>query len=226
MPRSSLHAIGQNGPLMPLAMLAGALWLVTAVDASVQAEAELERDEDPAEVVNSLHAALLEAARLQADADFEDRYERLAPTVEAAFDLDLLAQLVLAPRWASLDESQQEAFTDVLRRFTIATYADRFAQDVGQRFSLRSVNEQRPNLHVVRTTLTVDRETEHRFDYQLRRAHGRWRIVNVAVNGVSDLALRREQYVDVIDREGFETLIDKLEARIETMAQGNDDDEA
>jgi len=179
----------------------------------------------PREMVTSLHDALIASMKAGEKVGFQKRYNQLAPTINAAFDMDLVARLVLGAHWSSLEPDQQKQFTQTLRRFTIANYASRFDKYSGQSFTIQSVKEQRPNLQVVRATLTVNPEKKHQFDYQLRESDNRWRIVNVAVDGVSDLAMKRAQYVDVIERDGFAALIDQLNDRIDKMSQDEADDD-
>jgi len=41
-----------------------------------------------------------------------------------------------------------------------------------------------------------------------------WRIINIIANGVSDLALKRSEYTDVLSRKGFDALIGLMEQKI------------
>ena len=55
-------------------------------------------------------------------------------------------------------------------------------------------------------------------DYRLRSVDGRWRIVDIYLNGtVSELALRRSEYSALIQREGFKALLVKLDERINDL---------
>ena len=51
--------------------------------------------------------------------------------------------------------------------------------------------------------------------------NNQWRIVNIIVNGVSDLALKRAEYNSLLEREGFQALIAKLEEQIRGYAEGS-----
>ena len=53
-----------------------------------------------------------------------------------------------------------------------------------------------------------------RFDYVLRQTNDGWRIVNVLADGVSDLALKRVEYRAILQRDGFQALIDMLKDKI------------
>lgn len=45
------------------------------------------------------------------------------------------------------------------------------------------------------------------FDYVLRPNGGKWRIINIVADGVSDLALRSTQYAKLYEEKGFDGLL-------------------
>jgi phospholipid transport system substrate-binding protein len=61
------------------------------------------------------------------------------------------------------------------------------------------------------------------FDYQMRQVNGQWQAINIVANGVSDLALKRAQYVSVIKNSGFDELVRKVKQKISEYEQGKAD---
>jgi ABC-type transporter MlaC component len=59
-----------------------------------------------------------------------------------------------------------------------------------------------------------------KFDYIMRRTDGGWRIVNIIVDGVSDLALKRAEYTSVMRDQSFEALIAQLRQKVQDYAKG------
>jgi len=57
-------------------------------------------------------------------------------------------------------------------------------------------------------------------DYVLQEEAGRWRIVNVVANGVSDLSLKRADYGSIMKKQGFDLLVEKLEAQVAALGKG------
>ena len=47
-----------------------------------------------------------------------------------------------------------------------------------------------------------------------------WRIINVVVDGISDLALKRSNYVNILNELGFDALIKELNQKISDV-EGN-----
>jgi hypothetical protein len=64
------------------------------------------------------------------------------------------------------------------------------------------------------------REVE--FHYLLRQVEGRWRIVDIQISGVSQLALYRSQFVSVIRNKGFDALVAMLKEKIARFSHGEE----
>lgn len=196
-----------------------AVTLATGISVCVSS-AVLAETSSPAATVERLHSALLEVMK-EADAlGIEGRRDYLAPVIRESFDLALISRIILGRRWDELSQDEQAQMVDTFTRLTITTYAARFDGFSGQSF--RTVEEKSMNRgrKLVRTELVRPADEPVHLDYVLHETHGRWRIVNVVAEGVSDLSLKRADYGSVIKREGFKTLMQKLEGQIDDLKEG------
>lgn len=53
----------------------------------------------------------------------------------------------------------------------------------------------------------------------LKEKGNSWRIINIIANGVSDLALKRSEYTTILQREGFDSLVAKINERIDAYSK-------
>ena len=97
---------------------------------------------------------------------------------------------------------------------SIATYAAQFDAYDGQTFRYDSTEDTKPDRAIVRYTMLAPNGKPVKFDYIVNRHGARWQIVNIVVDGISDLALKKAQYTSVIDREGFDSLLAKLSQKV------------
>ena len=144
---------------------------------------------------------------------FEGRRARLAPLIDATYDLAFVVEIIFAPRWDELDAEATRRCLEVFTRLTVATYAARFDGYAGETFE--TLSEQRMNsgrIHV-RTQLSQVDGDRIQLDYVLRDVDGDARIVNVVADGVSDLALKRAEYAAVMQTDGLDGLLARLEAQ-------------
>jgi phospholipid transport system substrate-binding protein len=54
-------------------------------------------------------------------------------------------------------------------------------------------------------------------EYLLQERDGRWKIINVVADGVSDLALKRAEYQRILAAGTLDTLIAELEAQTQRL---------
>lgn len=173
---------------------------------------------EPQAVVQRLHDALLEVMKEGETLDYQGRFERLAPVVEEVDDLPYIARLALGKHWASLTTDQQTLFVDTFTELSIASYASRFNDFSGQRFETTKVAElPRGGVQVRTKLITPEGRTVH-LDYLLQKRSEQWRVVNILAEGVSDLAIKRSEFDNIMEETGFDGLITKLEEKIALLA--------
>ncbi len=189
-----------------------ALWL----DAQVARAAET-----ATETIARLQDALANAMARGETLGYEGRRALLAPVLEDTHDLPLLARLVGKGFWDAIGPEQRERFARAFRDLTVATYAARFERSRGERFERTGERALRGGVQV-QSRLVRPAGAPVAFDYLLRREGGRWRILNITVDGVSDLAVRRAEYESLFRQEGFDGLLARLQEQIRRQEQGGD----
>jgi len=174
------------------------------------------------EAIERMHAALIDTMKNADALGYEGRYQKLEPILRATFDFDFMAEKSLGRYWRDLSETDQARMRDVFARFTLSTYANRFAGFTGEHFETRSEEVAPRDTVFVRTELVrTDGEENVEINYRLHQTPSGWRVIDVLLRGtVSELALRRSEYSSVIKRDGFEALVASLEQKIADLASG------
>lgn len=204
--------------LLGMALLAEPmLGAAEAIAASTPAQTSAE----PRQVVEQFHETLIRAMHKGGKSAFEARYAMLDPVIRRTFDLPYLGKAVLGPYWTKLSPEQQKIFTERFARNTVATYAGRFNTYSGERFATLKEQTLQPDLRVVDTELTESGGKRHRFSYLLRRTGEGWRVVNVLVDRISNIAVQRSEYAAILRDKGFDGLIARLDAMTKTMRESS-----
>jgi phospholipid transport system substrate-binding protein len=174
----------------------------------------------PVQVIHLLLSSLLHAMREGEQLGYEGRFKLLEPVISQSHDSELIIKTILgATYWSQLDKEQKSLIVDTFRQLSIATYAGRFNQYEGEQFE---IIEQRTLPHeqtLVRSQLTKSDGGIVNFDYVLHQTEGQWRIVNILFDGVSDLAIKRGEYRAIMQRDGFQALIELLKEKIALARQ-------
>lgn len=182
--------------------------------------AESAKTDDPEQTVNNLQNALIHAMREGDKMNFQERFDFLAPAVDQSHNFNLIVRTVLGGYWAQLDSEQQRLIADTFRQLSIATYAGQFKEYEGEQFELLQQRSLPRDQVLVRSQFTKSDGDTVDFDYVLQQGNDGWQIINILADGVSDLALKRTEYRAILQRDGFQGLIELLEEKIVLAEQG------
>jgi len=175
---------------------------------------------EPAQVITRFNAALLEAMKRSDELGYKGRYSLLAPVVRDAFALDATARVSAGRYWSTFTEVERKELLARYADWSIATYAGRFDGYSGEQFRVASESFPKEGAATVVSKLIVPDGDDVEFHYELRKTQGAWRIVDIRIAGVSQLAMTRSQFVDIIAKRGVRGLISTLNDKIQTLSQG------
>ena len=196
---------------LPLALAAGQR-TAAAADPGAAPAAQIRRFYD------ALLAVMKQAKRLT----FDERYNRLAPTITQTFDLALMTRIAVGPDWSRLAAAQQQALTVAFSRYTISVYANRFDGYGGERFEVTPQAVASPNGVIVDSRLIKGNGETVSLNYLMRQeATGGWKVIDVYLSGtISELATRRSEFLAVLQRDGADGLLRMIEKRTAALRTG------
>ncbi len=176
---------------------------------------------DATQVVSRLNAALLDVLKQAEALGYQGRFDRLAPAMSEAFDIDFMAEKSLGRYWKTLADGDRRRWLDVFREFSVANYAGNFDHYAGQSFVLLGEEPGAADTTVVHTRIAIPGGENVELTYRLHQSDVRWKIVDVYLKGtVSELALRRSDYTSVLERQSFDALLITLRRKIADLAAG------
>ena len=172
----------------------------------------------PSDVIKKFNAALMDSMKGGKELGYSGRYKLLEPVIKDSFALSYMASVTVGQYWKKLNEKERRSLVDTYSEWTIATYVGRFDVYSGEKFEVVSESKLNPDNASVDSKLYAKKERD--FHYRLRKTEGKWRIVDIQVSGVSQLALTRSQFVSVLRDEGFNVLISMLKKKIADLSSG------
>ena len=190
-------------------VLAGSLTAVLAL-----AGAGALGDDTPEQLVTRLQDSLLELMRT-GDDSYTQRVELIAPVVNETLDLETISRLVLGRHWRALEPAQRTLFVERFRELSVSTYASHFDTYNDERFELGDPEPPGGGRVRIQSLLVPGDAPPIPFEYQLQHTESGWRIINIIVDGVSDLALKRAEYNAILTDDNFEALLRALDEQIE-----------
>ena len=175
----------------------------------------------PTKVIQKFNETLLEAMKKADELGYSGRYKLLEPIIQDSFAIPFMAAQSTGRYWKTFKEEERSLFLKTYTDWTIATYAGRFDGYSGERFDLVSESAPLQGTVTVISNLIKQNNEEVRFHYLFREIDGVWRIVDIQISGVSQLALTRAQFVGVIKDKGFNGLISMLRDKTGDLEKGN-----
>ena len=167
----------------------------------------------PRGVVEQLQSTLISVMQSAQQLGYAGRHKRLKPVIEETHDLAGIAQIATGAHWHLFTPEQRKRFIDAFSELSIATYADRFDGYSGEQFTIQSERTLESGDVIVQSLLAAPKGGSTRFDYVVRQKDGRWQIVNIVADGVSDLAIRRAEYARILKSESVDALIKRVQAK-------------
>lgn len=173
------------------------------------------------QTVDKLNATLIEVMKNAKQLGYKGRSAKLDPVIKETHEFGAIAQIALGSHWKELSDEQKKSFVDKLTDLSVATYAAQFNGYSGEEFKYESEQAMKANRITLRYDLVAPKEKPVKFEYVLGQLNGQWAIINIVVDGISDLALKKAQYTSVIEREGFDSLLNKLTQKITDYTNNN-----
>jgi len=181
--------------------------------------AEVDETEVASQVVQGFQAELLNVMQQGDKLSFAQRFDELKSVVIKTHDLAKITRIIVSKEWKNLTTEQKQKLIQKFSTLSIASYAHYFKSFSGESFNIESVKQLSPGQIYVHTFLVLPDDKDVSMDYLLKKTGDNWRIINIITNGVSDLALKRSEYVAVIQKSGFDILITEISAKIEKFSQ-------
>ncbi len=175
---------------------------------------------EPPDVVRKFNASLLEAMKKADELGYRGRYKLLDPVIRDSFDLSFMAGQSAGRYWRTLDDPRKSQLVETFTDWTVATYAARFDGYSGEKFEIASVSTPRDGIATVVSKLIKSDNGEIVFYYLLKKSGNSWRIIDIQISGVSQLALTRAQFSDVLKTKGVDGLVAMLKGKIEEYSRG------
>lgn len=202
--------------LVPLLLVAVVLAAALALPVRPGAAAET-----PAATVETLHQALIAVMKDAAQLSIEQRYAQLAPTLAASYDFETMTRLAVGSAWTEASPEQRAALVQAFSRLSIATYAKRFSGYSGERFETLGEKEGPRGTTLVETRLVRPADAPVPLTYVLQKQRQGSRIIDVILQGsISELAVRRSEYAQVLGRGGVDALTRLLQQKADEMLRG------
>jgi phospholipid transport system substrate-binding protein len=171
--------------------------------------------------IDDLHVQLLDVMKNAVALGYSGREQKLGTVIPEYYDVAFMAEKSLGPSWNSLDGAGRTRYLETFQRFMVANYAGRFDGWSGQSFETLGEEPAPRDTAVVKSRLVDPQAQNVTLNYRMHEVDGKWKVIDVFLDGtVSELALRRSEFVSIVKRDGIDALIKALDDKIAKLAAG------
>lgn len=126
------------------------------------------------------------------------------------FAVNTIGRFVLGRYWRAATDDERSEYLGLFRTFVLDTYAERLDSFTGETFQVIQTQPIDDKDTIVSTEIGGSDGPPIRVDYRVRSHKGTNKIVDILVEGISLIVTQRSEFASVINREGFEGLMDRL----------------
>ena len=175
----------------------------------------------PVGPVQRLDTALIEVMQNANALKFQGRYDKLAPVLNAVFDVPEMTRIAVGPMWNDASASDKQEMVETFGRYMTTMYAARFKAFAGETFEIANSKERDGGRVLVITKLNRKDKEPVELSYLMKGEGDNWHVTDVYYNGsISQLAQLRSEFNGALRDGGVKNLKSVLEDKIKQMQGG------
>ncbi len=145
---------------------------------------------------------------------------KLTGLLKEAINLDLTGRLILAQNWRRASAEQRAAFLELFRPYALDNLASKIRASSAEipltGFEFIKGEAVGKEDILVSTNLFWPGYPPYRLDWRLRnREDGKLQAIDVLVEGISMVVTQRSEFASVIERKGFDGLLEQMRSQVE-----------
>lgn len=169
------------------------------------------------EFLDGLAREAIDLLQQQNGVSLEQREKRFRQLLAEGFEMPFIARFVLGRHWRTATPEQQQDYLRVFTEYVLKTYSRRLGGYAGERFAITGARTAGKQDVLVQTRIERPSAPPIMADWRIRRFDGEPKIIDIMVEGVSMAVTQRSEFAAVINRNGFEGLLQALRARTQRL---------
>jgi len=118
------------------------------------------------------------------------------------FDMKTLARFSLGRYWRTATKAQRDEYMALFKRMIVGVYSARFSDYNGQQIEVVGSRKEGERDILVHSLLNQNSGPDVKVDWRIRNRDGRYKVVDVIVEGVSMAMTQRSDFSSVVQRGG------------------------
>ncbi len=177
----------------------------------------------PSSLVSRFQAGLLETMRAAKVLGLQGRFRKLEPLIGQTFHLPLMVATAAAPFWRPAPVEHRRALLAAFERMSVSTVATLFDDYGNETFEIVRERATKGPTVLVDTRIVRPEKDPIEITYVTARLRDRWWIIDIIVGGgISEIKVRRGEYLSPLKQGGLPELTRKLSETAERLLTGGE----
>jgi len=146
-------------------------------------------------------AAKAETSLLEKDISLAEHQKRFRKLMLESFDLKGIGKWVVGRYWRRIPKSERAKYLKLFENFIVATYSKRFRVYTKAKLKINETTR-RKNSAFVSTQIDRKNSKPISVTWRIKLSNGRYKIIDIVVEGVSWIQTKRSEFVSVIRNSG------------------------
>ncbi len=147
------------------------------------------------------------------------RRENMRGVISECFNFDEMSRRVLARNWSKLNKHEQTYFVSQFTKLLENAYIGKIEAFSDQKIEFTSQRIKGQRAQVV--TNILDKKTIIVVSYIMILQDNRWKVYDVIIEGVSLIRNYKEQFRQILRKEGYKYLLAQIEKTVTNLEKGN-----
>ncbi|PLX48972.1 MAG: toluene tolerance protein Ttg2 [Desulfobulbaceae bacterium] len=160
---------------------------------------------------------------LAGDEFWQERRDRVAKAVAERFDFAEMARLSLAKAWNERNEAERERFVSLFKELLKNTYVERLKTYSDGSYEVIFDKVLVRGKKALVSSMVMQQGREIAASYKMYQRGNEWFVYDVVIEGVSLVSNYRSQFAGVIQQEGYEALVRRLEEKVSETVEAQPD---
>ena len=192
--------------------------LFVLVKSTAMAQTSTEEHEARVALAHSMANMTISILTDQKKKTMSERQEVLVNGFAKSIDIDWIAKFVIGSAWKNASDEQRAQYTDLYRQYLTHVYVSTYAESPDRKIrdiKVVGINDSdtSDDRFTTRTAILLGNGDSIKVDYLAEaRGPGRYKIIDVVIEGVSLLSTHRAEFAQIAAKGGIESVIAKLEA--------------
>jgi len=175
------------------------------------------------EVTDQIRSTIDQVLEVVKDEKLKDKKDlrraRLRKIIGDRFNYRQMVMRSLAKAWEDISEKEREEFIDLYKKLLENSYAGKIENFSDE--NITYTGEQVKGKYALVNTEIIRKDGVVNVDYKLIKENGEWMVYDFVIEGVSMVRNYRSQFTQIIRKDSYQVLVQKLSKKISELELNN-----